>query len=220
MDTKEFLKDTFLFKGVSDEEYDAILKDHLPFTKEYKRGEEVFSSTDDRLVGFVVSGECEVRRIKADGSRIVLNILRKNGSFGILSVFSDEEYPTHIFATRNSKILYFAATQIEYFVNNNLHIATNLIDFLVGRISFLNKKVATFSGNRVDTRLSAFLLCQRDEYGDDSFPFNCQKTAEEIGVGRASVYRALDSLRSDGLISLDNKKIYILDPKGLERNTK
>ena len=72
----------------------------------------------------------------------------------------------------------------------------------------------------MEDRLSAFLLCQADEYGSDSFPFNCLKTSEEINAGRASVYRAAALLEDAGLIKLDNKKIYIIDRNGLERNTK
>ena len=46
------------------------------------------------------------------------------------------------------------------------------------------------------------------------------KTADKLGVGRASLYRALDSLADSGVIKLETKKIFIIDPKGLERITK
>lgn len=217
---KQFLKNTFLFRGVEEEDLNRLLEKRSPFSVSYKRGDTVYSSADDKLVGFVTNGECEVRRIKPDGSRVVLNIIHENGSFGILSVFSKEEFPTQIFALRNSEIWYFTEAQIKFFVNNNLQIATNLINFLVGRVNFLNKKIATFSGTRVEDRLSAFLLCQAEEHASLTFPFNCQKTAEEINAGRASVYRALASLEADGLITIDNKKIFIKDLESLERNTK
>ena len=220
MVSNEFLKQTFLFRGVDDKELSALLSANAPRKISYRRGDTVYSSSDEKLVGFIISGECEIRRTKTDGSRVVLNILHENGSFGILSVFSKEDFPTQIFALRNSEILYFSEEQIKHFVNSNLQIATNLVNFLVGRLNFLNKKIATFSGTRVEDRLAAFLLCQAEEHSSLSFPFNCQKTAEEINAGRASVYRALASLEESGLITFDNKKIYIKDPEGLERNTK
>ena len=95
-----------------------------------------------------------------------------------------------------------------------------MINFLAGRISFLNKKIATFSGTRVEDRLAAFLICEAEKHGESSFPFNCQKTAKEINAGRASVYRALSAFEDSGLISLVDKKIYIKDLQGLERITK
>ena len=51
------------------------------------------------------------------------------------------------------------------------------------------------------------------------FELNRKRTAELISTGRASLYRALDALRDEGYITYDSKKIYINDPKGLERNS-
>ena len=52
------------------------------------------------------------------------------------------------------------------------------------------------------------------------FEFNKKKSAEALNCGRASLYRAIDALRSSGLITLADKKIIINDPEGLERITK
>ena len=217
---KDFLRRTFLFRGVTDGELDKIIAEAPPRATNHKRGDLIYSSTDEKLVGFVISGCCEIRRAKSDGSKTVLNCLYEGDSFGILSVFSSEDFPTQIFALKNSEVLYFSDAQIKQIVNNNLQISQNLINFLANRIGFLNKKIATFSGTRVEDRLCAFLLCERERTGSDVFSFNCQKTAEEINAGRASVYRVLSSLEEMGLISQENKKIYIKDHIGLERITK
>ena len=116
----EFLKETFLFRGVEKDALNKLLSENPPHTVTYKRGELIFSSADESLVGFIVSGQCEIRRTKADGSRTVLNVLSEKDSFGILSVFSGEDFPTQIFALRNSEILYFTDKQIKHFVNNDL----------------------------------------------------------------------------------------------------
>ncbi len=216
----DFLKSTFLFSSIDDSELEALIEHSPPTHQSYKRGDKVYSSTDRKLVGFVVNGKCEIRRIKPDGSKTVLNSLAEHQSFGILSIFSSEEFPTQIFALTNCEILYFTDEQIKDFVNSNLQISKKLINFLANRINFLNKKIATFSGTRVEDRLAAFILCERERFATDSFPFNCQKTAEEINAGRASVYRALTSLEEQGLLTVDNKKIYIKDLLGLERMTK
>ena len=216
-----FLQKTALFSGVSIEEIHRLIDACKPKIIEYKRTELVYSSlTCDKRVGIILKGRCEVRREKSNSSRVVLNTIEEHGSFGILSILSEDEFPTSIFATKNSEILFFSAAQIDYFVNNSSQISKNIIGFLANRIIFLNKKIATFSGTRVEDRLAAFILCEREIYKSDSFPFNCQKTSEEINAGRASVYRAIDSFQSDGLIIVDNKKIYITDLEGLERITK
>ena len=220
MVTHNFLNDTFLFHGMDKEILEKIVLENPPHLVSYKRGDLVYSSADDNKVGFILNGQCEIRRPKTDGSRTVLNVLSEKDSFGILSVFSKEDFPSQIFALRNSEVLYFSGEQIKHFVNSNLQISLNLINFLVGRVNFLNKKIATFSGTRVEDRLAAFLLCQADQRSSLSFPINYLKTAEEINAGRASVYRALASLEEAGLISVYDKKIIIKDLDGLERITK
>ena len=106
------------------------------------------------------------------------------------------------------------------FVNNYSQISSNIIKFLANRISFLNKKIATFSGSRVEDRLAAYLLNEVEKRAALEFPFNCNKTAEEINAGRASVYRAIASLEEAELITMSEKIIYIKDREGLERIVK
>lgn len=172
------------------------------------------------MVGFVLSGRCEIGLNRGEGSKTVLNILSEGDSFGVLSVYSDDEFPTRVYATKNSEILFFTADQIRDFANNYSQISSNIILFLANRISFLNKKIATFSGIRVENRLATFLLSESVRNKSHSFPFNCNKTAEAINAGRASVYRAIASLEEEGLISLVEKIIYIKDHEGLERISK
>lgn len=221
MENTDILMRSHLFSGIDKKVISDILAKNPPKIKEFKRGDLVFSSANEiPFVGFILSGRCEIQLNRSDGSRTVLNILSESDSFGILSVYSADEFPTQIYATKNSEILFFTSEQMTSIVNNYSQISSNVIKFLANRICFLNKKIATFSGTTATDRLASFLLCERDRYGSDEFQFNCQKTAEEINCGRASVYRALSSLENAGLILIVDKKIYIKDLIGLERITK
>ena len=212
------LNNSFLFKGIDEETVGRLISSCPPTVKAFKRGETIYSSrSEEKLVGFILSGKCEVRLDRSDGSRTLLNTLEPNGSFGILSIYSNDEYPTQIYAAKNSEICFFNREQIEYFVNNYSQISANLIKFLSERISFLNKKITTFSGTRVEDRLCAYLLLECQKYSSDTFPFNRQKTAEEINAGRASVYRAISALEESGIIKLVDKKIILLEKESLER---
>ncbi len=221
MNTKEMLKSTFLFRGISDEEIGLALSSISGTTVAFSRGDLIYSSdSNESKVGFILDGRCEVRHSKGEGAAAVLNVLTESDSFGILSVLSEKEFPTQIFATKNSTILFIDKQELLEIVNNSSQIAMNLIEFLANRISFLNEKIATFSGTRVEDRLALHLVLESKRLGALTFPFNCKKCSEAINAGRASVYRALASLEAEGLISLVDKKININDLDGLERNTK
>ena len=216
----DLLKKTFYFSGLTKKELESLIQKHSPTTVDYKRGELVYpSSMPGHDVGILINGRCEIRRLRSDGSKTILNVLGCGDSFGILSVFSNDDFPTQVFATKNSSVLYFSKDQILDFVNNSSQFALNIINFLANRISFLNNKIATFSSNSVETKLASFILSEEKKYGTD-IPFNVQKTSEEISAGRASIYRALEALSSQNLIQTSSKKIEIIDREGLERITK
>lgn len=221
MKTKSVLQNSFLFLNLNEDTLDELLRNSPPVIRSFKRGDLVYSSVSECTeVGFILSGRCEIRLDKSDKGKTVLNVLGEKDSFGILSVYSADSFPTKIYATKNSEIIFFSANQIKSFVNNHSQISSNLIAFLANRISFLNHKIVTFSGTRVENRLAAFLLLECERHGVYRFPFNALKTGEEINAGRASVYRALSSLEESGLISFDSKIIHIIDPIGLERMKK
>lgn len=221
MNTKEILKNSFLFRGICDKDIDCALSNLTGTPLSFARGELIYSSgSSESKVGIILEGRCEVRQLKHDGAFAVLNVLTDSDSFGILSVLSEKEFPTQIFATKNSTILFLEKQELLKIVNNNSQIAMNLINFLANRISFLNEIIATFSGTRVENRLASHLVSKSKALGALTFPLNCKKCSEAINAGRASVYRALASLEEEGLITTVDKKINIKDLKGLERITK
>ena len=213
-------KNFFLFKGLSDDEKTSLLEESTPEIIVFSRGDTAYSKSDnEKKIGYVIDGKCEVCHTRSDGTKVVINILNQGDSFGVLAAFSDNEFPTEIVASKNTKIAFFKKEDIIKFIKSQGEIAMNVIDFMVNRIEFLNEKIITFSGISVEQKLSSYLLSEAKSKGE-IFEFNRKKTAEAISAGRASVYRALDSFVEQGIIDFDSKKIYIIDRKGLERISK
>ena len=52
------------------------------------------------------------------------------------------------------------------------------------------------------------------------FEFNKAQVANAIGVGRASLYRAMSALAEQGIIEVENKKIIIKNSDEFERKLK
>lgn len=168
----------------------------------------------------MISGEFEVCRIKHDGGRVKLNTLSRGQSFGISTIFSEEDFPTVIYAIRRAEVVFITRDELLALIDAIPAIALNIIKFQNDRIAFLNKKIETFSAGSVEEKLACHIFSEYKKCGEHELPLNRMKTAEKLGVGRASLYRALDSLVESGIIKLETKKIYIIDPIGLERMTK
>ncbi len=212
----------FLFNNVSPLRLGELLGKTSPVLKRFAVGELIYSPTEfSKKIGFVVKGCCTVERHRSDGAAIPLNSLKSGDAFGVLSVFSDGgEFPTYIKAKKDTQVIFFDKEDIIYLVKNEPEVSMNVMYFLGNRIAFLNDKISTFSSDNTEQKVTKFLMCEVKRTGALSFDFNCKKTSEALNIGRASLYRAIDNLTHNGILTLENKKINITDFEGLERITK
>lgn len=215
-----FFSKLFPFMGLKDDTLKKIISSIETKNAEYEKGEIILShDTPASDIGFVINGACEVAKIR-HGDTVPLNTLERYSSFGVLSVFHpDGEFPTSIRAKCRTKIMYISGADMIYLVKHYPTVAMNVIGFLAKRIAFLNDKIATFSGKGTVQKIASYLLSQYSKHGD-IIPFCGTKIASAVSIGRASLYRALSSLESDGIIKLEQKQIIIISPDGLERISK
>jgi CRP-like cAMP-binding protein len=214
MKISRFFADTFLFSGIDEATIDSLVSEKVT-KKRFLKNELICSPEScDKKIGFVLSGECE---ICSDNSRVPLNRLGKYSVFGVTNLFSSEDdFPTNIYAAKECEVLFIEKDDFLEIIKSSPEASFNLIRFLVGRISFLNKKISSFSSENTETKLMKYLLTKYRQHGV-SFELNLSRTAEEINSGRASLYRSLNALESEGVISRVGKSIRINNPKGLER---
>ena len=86
----KFLDSVFLFKGLRKDSLPDALSTVNFELKEYNKGDLIYSPKDQRKsIGFVYSGECEVRSLHGAKDSTPINRIGRPGSFGIISVFSN-----------------------------------------------------------------------------------------------------------------------------------
>lgn len=216
-----FFANTFLFKNISTDEIESMLNTIKVEEKSYQKGESIYSPDEfDRKVCFIYHGECVVAR-QSGGNLIPLNSATKYDSFGILTCFSErDEFPTLVTAKTACTALFIYSDALRKLIEQNTQISLNIIGFLTGKINFLNDKIASFSGGSIEEKLASYILTLRKKHDSLEFDFNKKKSAEALNCGRASLYRAIDALKSAGYITLEDKKIIITDQNGLERIVK
>jgi len=81
---------------------------------------------------------------------------------------------------------------------------------------FLNEKIETVTKVSVEKKLGSYLISKAKELKKSAFSLNLKKCAESIGAGRASVYRALKTLKTKGYIEAENKFVSIISIVNLE----
>lgn len=215
---KHLLEGLFLFRNISQEVVDAVYNSPACECVEFFSGEMVFTQNQyRRSLGIVVSGELRATKNGAN-TIIILNSFSQGGVFGAAGLFSDMEgYVSEIQAIRKSKVLFLSEELLHSLFMAMPVAAENYIRYLSGRIRFLNNRIDSFTGGSAERRVAVFLLDAASKAGkaDIRLSITFTNLAESLNIGRASLYRAMDSLVDAGLISRNGKEISVLNVAGL-----
>ena len=89
----------------------------------------------------------------------------------------------------------------------------NYLTYLTGRIRFLNARLGSLAVGDTEGRVVRYLLSSLS-YG--AVECSASGLARQLGISRASVYRAFQDLEQAGLIRREGRAILVPDPAALE----
>lgn len=203
---KNIIQSCFLFRGAQN--MDTYLENDGCTMKTFEKGEHIYTpDIFSRSVGLVLSGEVLVTNEKS--KKLIVNTIGQGSPFGVASVFSDnDEYETTLTATAKCTVLFFSQGLLSEMIKEPV-IAENYIRFLTSRIHFLNDKIRSLSCTGAEQSLARYLLA--NEENGICRAGQLSALAKTLGIGRASLYRAFDTLTKNGLICRDGKTVTIKD---------
>ncbi len=188
-----------LFRDLSDDELqqiDALLDAPIA----YHRHEPVYTThAFRRAVGLIVRGSVVVRST----GDTVINHLRAGDLFGVAALFDkeDDAYVTTITADSDTVIRFIPQETMSRLFAEFPTLAEAYIRFLSGRVRFLNRKLSTLTVGNAENRLYHHLLSLQDEQGIIRLSCTMTELANTLNMGRSSLYRSLDTLLREGLLT-------------------
>ncbi len=173
----------------------------------YSPGETIASPADvseEPCIGTVLSGNAAV--YSGDGGRrVLLRMLGSGGVYGVATLFSDAPAPTLIKANTYCAVLRLPRDAFRAMLHEDGDLLDAYLGFLSERILFLNCKIACVTGGSAERRLALHLLSLTDTSHtapDDAvtatIPVSFTELSRLLDIGRASLYRAFDSLDASG----------------------
>ena len=217
------LRCTKLFGSLSPEELSDISRRandlHL------QRGEMLFLSGEPAKGLFVVaSGEIRVFRQNEDGREQVMHIDRAGAVLGDVPVFDDGPYPASAVSEVETDLLFIEKGDIRDLCVKYPSLALAALKLMAGRVRRHANLIDALSLHEVGQRLALFLLAEArvaNFSADVPITFRLRlsnhEIASHIGSVRDVVSRALTRLKQQGLISIDDRDVTILNARGLER---
>lgn len=203
----------FLFRGAGEGAVNEVL-DHPEVTVErFGAGSTIFGpSTARRCLGIFLNGMAQVEKPTAEGKGVALRQMRRGDVFGAATLFgSSGRYVTQILAVVDCTVLFLPQDAIETLLQKYPVTARNYIEFLSDRIRFLNSKIDSFTAQGAEGRLAKYLLSQPRTAGSLVLTVSMGRLANELDIGRASLYRAFERLIDAGAIEREGKTIRFLD---------
>jgi len=211
---RDIISRCFLFDGITENELADILSDGFCELVSYSKGEIIFDAEHYlHSIGLVLSGSVSVSKLTCS-RRYHMNVISCGEMFGAAALFSDAPYVTELSARSPCRILFFPQQLMERLIREYPAAALNYIRFLSGRVRFLNSKIQNLIPASTCQSVAQYLARNAREH-DGQLTVDpaggAKSIAEQLNIGRTSLYRALNLLESQNVIKRSGKTIEILD---------
>lgn len=175
------------------------------------KGETVYDHRNfRRCLGVLLEGRVQVRR-----ETLLVSTLSAGDLFGAAALFHEgEDYPTTLTALTDCRLVLIPQEGVRRLIRECGAFAEDYVLYLSDRIRFLSARLDTVSAGGGEGKLSRYLLTA--DGGNGCVTLTATQLCQRLGVGRATLYRAFDTLERERIIARAGKTICILDRKKLQ----
>ena len=209
------LESLFLFKNLDFESLDSKYNISLCCQiKNYAAGEKILLTNADgeHFLAVVSCGKIRLTaRIKQ--KEATLKYAGNGEVFGAASLLNNMA-PAESTAECDSEVILIPSSLILKLISDNSTAALNYLNFLSQKISFLNREIAIFAAGSAEDKLATHLYLLSSASVNISVE-SMSSLASQLGISRASLYRAVENLTAVNAISYDGKNFTVLNRQKL-----
>lgn len=211
-----------LFSELSKSDLTAICR--VMFLREFEAGQTIVHEEDAQGQSFfvIVSGKVHVAATTAEGKQIILATLKKGDFFGEMTILDGEPRSASVAAAEHCSLFMLYRKSFLEILKRYPKIAIHILTEMSRRLRNANRQINTLSLMSVYGRIADLLLRLGRDHGKRVADLiiiperpTHQQIAEMTGTTRETVTRVLSQLQKKRFISIDRRKIIILDEKKL-----
>jgi CRP-like cAMP-binding protein len=201
---------------LSDDDF-ALLQPHLqrvalPLLQDLER-----PNRRIERVYFMEAGIASIVAVQADGTRVEVGLIGREGMSGIAVVLGGDQSPHSTYIQVEGEGQRIAANELRTAMNASHALHSLLLKFAqVFMVQTAHTAVANARAH-IDQRLARWILMAHDRTGDDAIPLTHEVLSLMLGVRRAGVTEALQTLKRQKLIDTGRNQIVVRNRKGIER---
>lgn len=204
-----------IFKNISKEDINKMLKCFEAKTKNIKKGETILNYIGNYgLIGIIEEGSASLFRYDDRGNKTLIEKFNKDSIFGerFYNYNTDEMI---VEATEDCKVIFLNYSHLINTCKNDSpchdKLINNLIEILTNKIVISNEKAEILTKKTIRDKLLTYFLINSKRAMSKTFliPYTYTDLADYLGIDRAAMQRELKNLKEDGLIKTKNRKITI-----------
>ncbi|MDO4565222.1 MAG: Crp/Fnr family transcriptional regulator [Clostridia bacterium] len=190
----------------------AELQERKAAVLEFNAGERLHGGgVEYRGLGVLLLGTADVMRRSFQGA-MFMSRLKKGDLFGAATILAEEgDFAPEIICKSRCRVLFIPEQSWLDWLHGDEALMRNYLRYLNGRLRFLNMRLNALSQNTIENRVLTFLASAsvNGAYAVGSFT----ELAMMLCIGRASLYRALDTLEGQGKLRREGGTIEIIKEK-------
>lgn len=205
-----------IFCGIDSAHAIDVFERHNCRTVDFEDGDIILSQEiTSHKAGIFLSGEA-VATTADDSKNALLRFFGAGDLFGIANLFTNENYVSSIKAKKKCRVFFFTEEAIRELLETDKTFLYNYLGFLSGRICYLNRKIRYLTAGSAERRLALYLSSFQKETVE--LDASLSSLSELLDIGRASLYRAFDTLIADGYIEKNGRTIRLLAPDAMTKD--
>lgn len=221
MNLVKLLFGTPLFENISIEELQRIMSNIRQQSKKYQDQEVIiFQNSMCEFLHFLYQGQAMAGRISQSGKYFLVEELKAPKVIAPAFIFGDENrFPVTVTAINTCQVLTIPKKDFLLLLQQNQQILQNFIRIISQQVIYLSKKVK-LTNMTLKEKIATYVLSNCKD-GENSFlsGYTQQKLADLFGVARTSLARSFALMEEEGIISLRNRTITILNKNLLRELT-
>ena len=194
----------------------ARLTPHLTRVSLAQRMSLVASGEPIERCYFLESAVASVVTTTADGKQAEVGLVGREGMVDVAAVMGAERAPLDVLIQMPGDAFSIPTSEVIALFDDSRSFRRLLLGFAQGFLVQVAQTALASVALKIEDRLARWLLMTSDRSESSSFPITHEFLSLMLGVRRAGVTDALNSLVAAGFIATSRGQIIILDRKGLE----
>jgi len=170
-------------------------------------------------VYFPTSGMISIVAMMRDGAAVEVGIAGCEGMLGVQALLGDDNSLNEAMVQIPGSALGMSAGVLRQEMQESTQLRQVMLKYVQLALNTATQSAACNRAHLLEQRLARWLLTARDRSGSDRLPLTHEFIAMMLGVRRAGVTVAAQSLQSAGLIEYAHGRITVVDREGLEAAT-